>query len=243
MLECLSGIPATIDMHLTVLDPAYPQQHFPALTQALDEPNGLLALGGCLSSQRLLNAYRHGVFPWFNPGEPILWWSPDPRLVLFPEQLLISRSLHKTLRKNPFEIRFDSAFEQVITACAAPRTYSSGTWITDEMQQAYLDLHRSGVAHSCEAWHENELVGGLYGLTIGKVFFGESMFHRKTDASKVAFVHLVRHLQSWGYELIDCQVSSEHLLSLGAEEIPRNRFAELLDQLCEQTVSGSAWQT
>ena len=229
-------------MQLTVLDPAFPQQHFPELIKALDEPNGLLALGGCLSVQRLLNAYRHGVFPWFNPGEPILWWSPDPRLVLFPEQLLISRSLHKTLRKNQFEIRLDSAFEQVIDACAAPRTYSSGTWITDEMRNAYVELHRLGVAHSVETWHDHELVGGLYGIAIGKVFFGESMFHRKTDASKVAFAHLVNHLLAWDYRLIDCQVSSEHLLSLGATEIPRSQFANLLDQFCDQAVSSSAWQ-
>ncbi|PPD35602.1 MAG: leucyl/phenylalanyl-tRNA--protein transferase [Methylomonas sp.] len=229
-------------MQLTVLDPAFPQQHFPELIKALDEPNGLLALGGCLSVQRLLNAYRHGVFPWFNPGEPILWWSPDPRLVLFPEQLLISRSLHKTLRKNQFEIRFDSAFEQVIDACAAPRTYSSGTWITDKMRNAYVELHRLGIAHSVETWHDHELVGGLYGIAIGKVFFGESMFHRKTDASKVAFAHLVNHLLAWDYQLIDCQVSSEHLLSLGATEIPRSQFANLLDQFCDQAVSSSAWQ-
>lgn len=230
-------------MQLTILDPAFPQQPFPTLAKALCEPNGLLALGGCLSPQRLVNAYRHGAFPWFNPGEPILWWSPDPRLVLFPEQLLISRSLNKTLRKNQFEIRFDSAFNQVIDACAAPRIYTSGTWITDEMRHAYLDLHALGVAHSCETWLENELVGGLYGIAIGKIFFGESMFHRKTDASKVAFVHLVSQLQNWGYALIDCQVSSQHLLSLGAQEIPRNQFAHLLDQLCDQPVSSSAWQS
>lgn len=241
-MECLAYIPATTPMQLTVLDPAFPKQSFPALAKALDEPNGLLALGGCLSPQRLLNAYRQGVFPWFNPGEPILWWSPDPRLVLFPDQLLISRSLNKTLRKNRFEIRFDSAFEQVIDACAAPRNYTSGTWITNEMRHAYLDLHTLGVAHSCEAWYENKLVGGLYGIAIGKVFFGESMFHRKTDASKVAFAHLVNHLLNWGYQLIDCQVSSEHLLSLGAKEIPRSQFANLLDQFCDQAASSSAWQ-
>lgn len=229
-------------MPLTVLDPDFPLQPFPALDKALHEPNGLLALGGCLSPQRLLNAYRHGAFPWFNPGEPILWWSPDPRLVLFPEQLLISRSLNKTLRKNPFEIRFDAAFEQVIDACAAPRSYTSGTWITEEMHHAYLELHTLGVAHSCEAWIDNELVGGLYGIAIGKVFFGESMFHRKTDASKVAFVHLVSQLQNWGYELIDCQVSSDHLLSLGAQQIPRNQFSNLLGQFCDQAASSSAWQ-
>jgi leucyl/phenylalanyl-tRNA--protein transferase len=229
-------------MQLTVLDALSPHQAFPSLDKALGEPNGLIAVGGCLSPQRIVNAYRHGIFPWFNPGEPILWWSPDPRLVLFPDRIKISRSLHKTLRKELFEIRYDSAFEQVIAACASPRAEQGGTWITADMTRAYLHLHRLGIAHSIEAWQDQQLVGGLYGLGIGQVFFGESMFHRKTDASKVAFVHLARQLTNWGYQLIDCQVSSEHLFSLGAEEIPRATFANLLDQLCPSLPDPLAWR-
>jgi leucyl/phenylalanyl-tRNA--protein transferase len=228
-------------MQLTQLDPNNPRQAFPDLSKALQEPNGLLAFGGCLSPQRLLNAYRHGIFPWYNPGEPILWWSPNPRLVLFPEKLNISRSLHKTLRKQLFEIRFDRSFAQVISACAAPRRTDGGTWITEEMQSAYRQLHRLGVCHCVEAWQEGELVGGLYGLAIGQVFFGESMFHTKTDASKVAYVHLVQQLAAWGYKLIDCQVSSEHLLSLGAEEISRSNFQSLLTNYCNLKPLSAAW--
>lgn len=228
---------------LIYLDPHQPNQAFPPLESALDEPNGLLAVGGCLSPQRLINAYRHGAFPWFNPGEPILWWSPDPRLILFPEQLKISRSLQKTLRQQRYSLAYDHAFESVISACSAPRSQQAGTWITDDMKQAYLALHRQGVAHSVEARLNGELVGGLYGIAIGRVFFGESMFHRATDASKVAFVHLVTKLLEWGYELIDCQVSSEHLLSLGAEQIPRRQFALQLQRLCSQPPHAGAWQS
>jgi len=228
-------------MQITQLDPYNPEQAFPALHKALLDPNGLLAYGGCLSPQRIINAYKHGIFPWYNPGEPILWWSPDPRLVLFPDKLNISRSLHKTLRKQIFEIHYDRNFEQVVAACAAPRNQSSGTWITQEMSQAYLNLHQQGVAHSIEAWQNGELVGGLYGLAIGQVFFGESMFHHQTDASKVAFVHLVKQLSAWGYQLIDCQVASDHLFSLGAEEICRKNFASLLQQLCKFRPHPHAW--
>lgn len=230
-------------MQLTVLDPFKPNQDFPPLDIALDEPNGLIAVGGCLSPQRLIKAYRLGIFPWFNPGEPILWWSPDPRLVLFPDALHVSRSLAKTLRRQSFEIRYDSAFAEVVIACAEPRHAQGGTWITREMRQAYQQLHERGIAHSYEVWQHDQLVGGLYGIAIGRVFFGESMFHRVTDASKAAFVHLVRQLTSWGYQLIDCQVSSEHLFSLGAEEIPRSEFAGLLEQLCSLSPSDEAWQT
>jgi len=229
-------------MRIQYLDPNRPEQAFPPLEQALKEPNGLLAIGGCLSPQRLLNAYRHGVFPWFNPGEPILWWSPNPRLVLFPKKLNISRSLQKTLRRQTFYLRYDYAFDQVIQACSAPRREQSGTWITADMQQAYQRLHRQGFAHSVESWQNGELVGGLYGIAIGRVFFGESMFHRVTDASKVAFVHLIQQLEDWGYELVDCQVSSGHLFSLGAEEIARTEFAAWLDRLCPQSPTPTAWQ-
>jgi leucyl/phenylalanyl-tRNA---protein transferase len=229
-------------MSLTVLDANNPEQEFPALNKALSVPDGLLAIGGCLSKQRLLKAYRHGVFPWFNPDDPILWWSPDPRLVLFPHRLLISRSLKKTLRKAVYSVTFDQAFEAVIHACAEPRKQSSGTWITLEMNRAYRELHQLGIAHSVEAWCNGELVGGLYGVGIGQVFFGESMFHTQTDASKVAFAHLVKQLKDWDYQLIDCQVHTQHLTSLGAEEIKRATFKKLLDQYCDLPTGSRAWQ-
>ena len=205
-------------------------------------PNGLLAVGGCLSNNRLINAYRHGVFPWYNPDEPILWWSPDPRLVLFPDQLVVSRSLHKLLKKNLFTITCDQAFSRVIEACAKPRKDEAGTWISHEINQAYNSLHRQGVAHSAEAWIDGELVGGLYGLALGRVFFGESMFYTKPDASKVAFVTLVEHLKSWNYKMVDCQVHTSHLARFGAQEIDRSQFAKLLDEYCDSPASQSAWQ-
>ncbi len=229
-------------MPLTVLDPNNPEQEFPALTKALSVPDGLLAIGGCLSIHRLLKAYRHGVFPWFNPDDPILWWSPDPRLVLFPHKLIISRSLKKTLRKAVVSVTFDQTFDEVINACAEPRKQSTGTWITSEMNRAYRELHRLGIAHSVETWCDGKLVGGLYGVGIGQVFFGESMFHTQTDASKIAFARLVAQLQAWNYQLIDCQVHTNHLISLGAEEIKRDLFKRLLDQYCDGYVSSHAWQ-
>ena len=229
-------------MQIKALDPFNPDQAFPDPAQALREPDGLLAYGGCLSATRLLNAYRHGIFPWYNPGEPILWWSPNPRLVLFPERLKVTRSLQKTLRKQLFVIHYNRSFAQVMAACAAPRSAQRGTWISPDMLSAYTNLHQLGWAHSVEAWRDNELVGGLYGVAIGRVFFGESMFHRETDASKVVFVELVRQLQSWGYELIDCQVSSPHLLSLGAEEIPRAEFQSLLKRYCGAESEPMAWR-
>ncbi len=201
---------------------------FPPTEEALDEPNGLLAAGGDLSRPRLLNAYRQGIFPWYEDGQPILWRSPSPRSILLPEQLHISRSLRKTLRQARFEVTADQAFADVIEACSEAREYSSDTWITEEMKAAYIDLHRAGHAHSIEAWYQGELVGGLYGIAMGKVFFGESMFSRRTDASKVAFVHLVGQLQTWGYQLIDCQVSNSHLQSLGSTEIDRHSFQDYL---------------
>ncbi|WP_340121479.1 leucyl/phenylalanyl-tRNA--protein transferase [Methylobacter svalbardensis] len=230
-------------MRLTVLDSNNPDQDFPLVSKALREPDGLLAVGGCLSQHRLLNAYRHGIFPWYNPGEPILWWSPDPRLILFPDKLVISRSLHKTLRKNIFSVTFDRVFNEVIAACADPRKDAAGTWITEEINAAYNQLHQAGFAHSVEAWLDDELVGGLYGVAIGQVFFGESMFHTRTDASKVAFASLVKQLNAWGYQLIDCQVHTNHLESLGAEEISRDYFTALLDQYCDTPALSSAWKT
>jgi leucyl/phenylalanyl-tRNA--protein transferase len=201
---------------------------FPPLNKALREPNGLLAAGGDLSPQRLVQAYRHGCFPWFQDGQPILWWSPDPRTVLFPAELHLSRSLSKCLRQQRYSVTFDRDFARVIQACAAPRAYTDGTWITTPMQHAYLELHRQGVAHSVEVWLGDELVGGLYGLAMGQLFFGESMFSRADNASKVGFATLVSHLQQWGFVLIDCQMPTEHLHSFGARAISRKSFAGYL---------------
>ncbi len=215
---------------------------FPHPQLAMDEPDGLLAVGGDLSAERLLFAYPNGIFPWYSDDQPLLWWSPNPRAVLFPGELKVSRSLRKTLRKGLFEVTLDQAFERVIEACSAPRPGQRGTWITSEMKAAYINLHRLGWAHSVEVWEHDELVGGLYGIAIGKVYFGESMFSRRTDASKVGFVHLVRQLQAWDYQLIDCQVGSAHLFSLGAREIPRTRFLQLLEQYCPGEQPPGHWQ-
>lgn len=229
-------------MKIAILDSQHPDQPFPPLDTALAEPNGLLAVGGCLSATRLLNAYRHGIFPWYNANEPILWWSPDPRLVLFPERLQVSRSLRKTLRKNIFTVTFDTVFDKVIGACADSRQGREGTWITNDIMRAYHELHLLGFAHSVETWREGELVGGLYGVAIGRVFFGESMFHTETDASKAAFAVLIQHLKDWNFELIDCQVYTHHLASLGAELIGRRAFINLLDRYCTIPAAASAWQ-
>lgn len=202
---------------------------FPPLNKALREPNGLLAAGGDLRPERLIQAYRHGCFPWFQDGQPILWWSPDPRTVLLPDALHISRSLAKVLRQGRYQVTFDQAFSAVICACAAPRSYATETWITSPMQEAYLALHERGVAHSVEVWRDNELVGGLYGLAMGQLFFGESMFSRADNASKVGFVTLIERLRAWGFVLIDCQMPTEHLLSLGAQTISRAEFSRYLN--------------
>lgn len=214
---------------------------FPPLTEALNEPNGLLAAGGDLSPDRLISAYRQGIFPWFNQGETILWWSPNPRTVLFPLELKISRSLRKTLKKNNYQIRVDSAFTQVMQACAALREKQAGTWIHPEMIAAYTALHQLGIAHSIETWVEGELVGGLYGIAIGKAFFGESMFSRVSDASKIALVYLVKKLTQEGYGMIDCQVKTPHLISMGAREIPRTEFSRLLGKLTAQPEQRKKW--
>lgn len=211
---------------------------FPDVELALRDPDGLLAIGGDLSVSRLLDAYRHGIFPWYSDGQPILWWSPDPRSVLFPEQLRISRSLRKTLKKDCYRITFDTVFAEVIQECAAPREDGPGTWITQEMQAAYRHFHTAGHAHSVEAWCDNKLVGGLYGVALGKVFFGESMFSRMSDASKVAFVTLVAHLRQWGFRLVDCQVETAHLNSLGARTIARHEFSRYLDDYCDPVAPG-----
>lgn len=212
------------------IDPDSPDIYFPDVEHALVEPDGLLAVGGDLKPERLLYAYRNGIFPWYGPDQPILWWSPDPRLVLFPGQLHISRSLARTLRRRHFTVTLDTAFEQVISECAAPRPGQAGTWITPEMQAAYIRMHELGHAHSVECWQQGRLAGGLYGLAMGRVFFGESMFTRVADASKVGFVTLVRELQRRDYRLIDCQVHTGHLESLGAIMLPRREFTRLLEK-------------
>ncbi len=228
-------------MQLPILDPAKPNQKFPLVESALIDPDGLLAIGGCLSAVRLMNAYQKGIFPWYSPGEPILWWSPNPRLVLFPEKLKISRSLGKTIRKGRFKITFDQAFTQVMQYCAEPRSKEIGTWITEDILLAYAQLHQQGIAHSIEAWQDEKLVGGLYGVAIGQVFFGESMFHRAADASKVSFCHLIEKLSDWNYQLIDCQVHTQHLISLGAEEINRQDFSSLLQCYGFTQPNNKAW--
>ena len=226
---------------LYLLDPENPDAPFPPVDQAETEPDGLLAVGGDLSPQRLLNAYRQGIFPWYSDEQPILWWSPDPRTVLFPEKIKISRSLAKTLRNKPFKVTFDYCFPDVISACADTRDDSPGTWITDEMQQAYIRLHELGFAHSVEVWLDDELVGGLYGIAIGMVFFGESMFSRVSDASKVALVRLCEYITPRGFRMIDCQVYTPHLVSLGAEEIPRKQFIQHLDEWCQGNGDTGKW--
>jgi leucyl/phenylalanyl-tRNA--protein transferase len=204
---------------------------FPEVTQALRSPNGLLAAGGDLTTTRLLEAYRHGIFPWYSEGEPILWWSPDPRMVLFPNEFKVSHSLRKTLRNGRHEVRFESNFEQVMRACAAPREGAPGTWIHEEMIAAYCELHRLGYAHSVETWMDGELVGGLYGMALGRMFYGESMFSRRSDASKIALAHLAAQLKKWNFGMIDCQMNTPHLASLGAREIPRKEFIARLQDL------------
>ncbi len=226
---------------LFLLDSTAADAPFPDPALAEREPNGLLALGGDLSVARLLNAYRLGIFPWYGPGQPLLWWSPHPRAVLFPERLHITRSLRKSLRNGRFQATADTAFPAVIRACGAPRQGADGTWITPDMLHAYERLAAAGHAHSVEIWREGELIGGLYGVALGRVFFGESMFSRGRDASKVALVHLVDRLLQTGFRLIDCQVSSAHLLSLGAETIPRTRFNHLLDRWATQPTPLGTW--
>jgi leucyl/phenylalanyl-tRNA---protein transferase len=207
------------------------------------DPSGLLAVGGDLSKERLLEAYRLGIFPWYSDDQPLLWWSPDPRLVLDLKDFTISRSLRKTLKKAIFQITFDHAFEQVIQACAVvPRTAQNGTWITEEMQEAYINLHGLGYAHSVESWFGGELVGGLYGVSLGKAFFGESMFHLKTDASKVALATLVEKLKSWDFHFIDSQMTTEHMIRLGAKELPRRIFLKRLQLALRQPTKRGRWR-
>jgi leucyl/phenylalanyl-tRNA---protein transferase len=207
------------------------------------DPSGLLAVGGDLSNERLLEAYRLGIFPWYSDDQPILWWSPDPRLVLDLEDFKIPRSLRKTLKKGVFQVTFDHAFEQVIQACAAvPRAAQNGTWITEEMQEAYINLHGLGYAHSVESWFGGKLTGGLYGVSLGKAFFGESMFHLKTDASKVALAALVEKLRSWDFHFIDSQMTTEHMVRLGAKELPRRIFLKRLQSALRHPTRRGRWR-
>ena len=217
-------------------------ESFPPASRALAEPNGLLAAGGDLSAARLIEAYKGGIFPWFNPGQPILWWSPDPRMVLIPDELKVSRSLAKALRNRDYEVRADTHFRDVIEACAAPRLNQSGTWITDEMLDAYCMLHDRGLAHTIETWIGGELAGGLYGVAIGRVFYGESMFTRVADASKIALVHLVRQLTRWHFGMIDCQMYTPHLASLGAREMRRPDFVRTLRELVNYPDVRGPWK-
>jgi leucyl/phenylalanyl-tRNA---protein transferase len=213
---------------------------FPAIGQALQSPNGLLAAGGDLSVKRLLDAYSHGIFPWNSPGDPLLWWSPDPRMVLIPEELKISRSFARVLRNAEYEVRCDTAFEQVMRCCAAPRDAHGGTWINEQMIEAYRILHRLGYAHSVETWVEGKLVGGLYGVSIGQMFYGESMYSHASNASKIALAHLSRQLGRWVSAnstsgMIDCQMHTPHLASMGAREIKRSEFIARLQELIHCT--------
>jgi leucyl/phenylalanyl-tRNA---protein transferase len=215
---------------------------FPPVEQA--SPEGLLAVGGDLQPERLLKAYRHGIFPWYSDNQPILWWSPDPRTVLFPDKLHISRSLKRSLRPGLFSVTLDRCFRDVMRHCAGPRPQhpDGGTWITAEMLDAYTRLHELGYAHSVETWQEEQLVGGLYGVALGGVFFAESMFTRASDASKVALVSLVRQLQQWGFRLMDCQQSSPHVLAFGAESIPRREFLDHLSIALALPERRGPWQ-
>ncbi len=230
-------------MRLPWLDPHDDGQPFPPPDRALTEPDGLLAAGGSLAPRRLLRAYRQGIFPWYSVGQPILWWSPDPRLVLFPETVNVSRSLRQTLKKGRFTLTADTAFEAVITACAGPRVgQEAGTWITPEMNRAYRRLYRLGHAHSIETWRQGELVGGLYGVAVGQIFFGESMFSTMSDASKVALALLAAQLRRWDFALIDCQVRTQHLARMGAVEIARATFLRLLDRYCPLPGRSGPWR-
>lgn len=225
------------------LSPHDDPERFPDPERALHDPNGLLAVGGDLSTTRLIAAYRNGIFPWFNAGEPILWWSPNPRAVLFPGAVAISRSLYKTLKKKPFRVSFDESFARVISACSAPRAHQAGTWITPELKAAYCHLHERGIAHSVECWTDDgELVGGLYGIALGRVFFGESMFSRASDASKIALVYLCQQLERWEFDLIDCQVASDHLTRMGATLIPRKEFTARVRRCSAATATSHPWQ-
>jgi leucyl/phenylalanyl-tRNA--protein transferase len=218
-----------------------PDEPFPPVQSALAQPNGLLAAGADLNPARLIEAYHQGIFPWFSEGQPILWWSPDPRMVLLPAEIRITRSLAKALRNRRYEVRADSAFRAVMRACAEPRPEQDGTWIGADMIEAYCALHERGIAHSVETWIDGELAGGLYGIALGRMFFGESMFSRAADASKIALVHLARQLERHNFGLIDCQLRTAHLASMGGREMPRAVFMRKLAELVNYPQISGAW--
>lgn len=220
---------------------ADPQSPFPATAEALDSPNGLLAWGGGLEPERLLAAYRRGIFPWYSEGQPILWWSPAPRCIIRPERVHLSRRTRRRFNSGAYALTLNTAFETVIEGCAKPRGAEDGTWITRSMRDAYSALHHLGHAHSLEVWLDDELAGGIYGLAIGHVFFGESMFGKRTDASKIALVALCRLIVKYGYRLLDCQVENDHLLRMGAERIPRETFEAELAGLVEAAPNPALW--
>lgn len=219
-----------------------PDDPFPPISKALKQPSGLLAAGADLTPARIIEAYSQGVFPWFNVDEPVLWWSPDPRMVLFPSELKVSRSLKKVIRNREYEVRLDTAFGRVMQGCAAPRDAQSGTWISPLMIEAYTELHDRGVAHSAETWIDGKLVGGLYGIAIGRMFYGESMYTEVTDASKIAFVHLIWQLKRWGFGLVDCQMKTEHLGRFGAREIARGDFMRRVSKLIQYSPTPTPWR-
>jgi leucyl/phenylalanyl-tRNA--protein transferase len=225
------------------LNPSDPPDAFPDVEQALTEPDGLLAAGGDLDTDRVLAAYVNGIFPWYDEGQPILWWSPNPRCVLRPDELHISRRLKQQLRTSPAELRYNTAFSDVIRACAGARKAQQGTWITRAMMEAYEHLHEKGWAHSIEIWDADKLVGGLYGLCIGRVFFGESMFSARSNASKMALVGLTKHMREFDLDIIDCQVRSPHLVTLGACVVPRSEFVQILEQACRPPATHTNWPT
>jgi len=219
-----------------------PESPFPPTDQALDYPQGLLAVGGDLSPTRLINAYRHGIFPWYSEDQPILWWSPEPRCVIYPQTVHMSRRLRRRYNQGHFSLTADQAFVAVIEACAEPRRDHEGTWITAEMKTAFIDLHKTGIAHSVEVHLGDELVGGIYGIALGRVFFGESMFSTQKDASKIALVALCQQLHQWGYTLMDCQISNPHLLSMGAQEISRPEFDQHLARASDPDIWGKEFR-
>jgi len=227
-------------LELTRLD-SDPLAPFPVTSKALESPNGLLAWGGDLHPQRLLNAYRKGIFPWYSEGQPVLWWCPAPRCVILPHKVYLSKRTRRRYNSGQYRLSADCTFAEVVKACAEPRSYNDGTWITPDMQEAYCLLHELGHAHSFEVWRDDQLIGGIYGLAIGSMFFGESMFSRQTDASKIALVALCRQLDTWGYGMLDCQVGNPHLFNMGAGEISRKTFENALIQLTEQDREPGSW--
>jgi len=228
-----------INLHQLGKDPL---SRFPPTSDALDSPNGLIAWGGDLQAERLLNAYRVGIFPWYTSGQPILWWTPAPRCVIFPDRVHLSRRTGRRYNSGLYRLTADTAFRDVVRACAGSRRHEKGTWITREIMDAYCNLHELGHAHSLEVWKNDALAGGIYGLALGSVFFGESMFSHEPDASKIALVALCRQLQAWGYGMLDCQVGNPHLFSMGAEELPREIFEQKLEQGVSDTRPLECWR-